>query len=132
MPNLPSVPAKANDAVSTTEEYAPPNATAGSGDARNWLRRVMRIAKPSASRKEVLTTDASLQSGPGPAMIVRTFDALNGGAAAPRGIASFPSDGNMAYIPHQKITTGPGKAIPLRTFDDAAHVPAVYAGNPNV
>lgn len=131
MPDLPSWPASISAGESTTAAVALPVVTAGSGDARNWLRRMLRIARPSASRKEVLTTDERLQSGPAPQMIARTFDDLSGGAAAARGIRAFPADGNMAYIPHQVITRGAGKAIPLRTFDDAAHIPAIYAGNPN-
>lgn len=131
MPNQPSWPASISAGESTTKEVALPVATAGRGDARNWLRRILRLRIPSAGRSAILTTDRDLQTQPAPQMIARTFDDLSGGGAAARGIRSFPYDGNFAYIPHQIITHEAGKAIPLRTFDDGAHVPAIYAGNPS-
>lgn len=131
MPDLPSWPASVTAGESTTKAVALPAVTAGTGDARNWLRRLLNTIRPSAGRSAVITTDHNLQTQPAPQMIRRTFADLSGGASAARQLRSFPYDGNFAYIPHQTITHAAGKAIPLRTFDDGAHVPAIYAGNPS-
>lgn len=131
MADLPSWPASVSAGESTTRAVALPIVTAGTGDARNWRRRLLDIVRPSGGRSAVITTDRDLHTGPAPMMIRRTLADLSGGSSAARQIGTFPYDGDFAYIPHQLISHNAGRAMPLRTFDDGAHVPAIYAGNPS-
>lgn len=108
------------------------NGTGGFGFARGWVRRIQRIIKPSGDRPFVQRTEPAFQSGPGPQMIVRQFAELTGGKTGPR-TSSFPATAGGAYIPGMNINRRDGGKINqpgLRTTDDGAHIPAIFAGNP--
>jgi hypothetical protein len=124
---------------------------AARGDARGWLRTIVNyltgrtttevgarpLIKPAGSRSVLSSTDRVLQSGPSPEGITRVHTQKIGGSASSRGIGTFPPTGGWAYIPHLDLSRTAeamaGKAIPpLRTIDDHATIPAVYAGNPQV
>jgi hypothetical protein len=121
------------------------------GDARGWLRNVINyltgrnvpetgarpVIKPAGSRSQLTATDRDLQSGVSPVGITRVHTQKLGGSASSRGMGTFPPTGGWAYIPHLDLARDSfnmaGKAVPaLRTIDDHAAVPAIYAGNPQV
>lgn len=128
MPNLPAMPAKEFAGDSATRDIWIRNVTYGVGDARNWMRRVFHRMLPSAGRSAVLTTDRALHTGPAPLRVTRTM--FDGRGKVTDKSTSFPYDGNFAYIPHLPIIRDAGTARSLRTFDDGAAIPAIYAGNP--
>lgn len=119
-------------------------------DARGWVRELVTyltgrkdgeygatpVTKPAGDRTAIQRTDVDLQSGPAPVgitrMVARKIHGLVGPANSRGGADSLPYTGSWAYIPHQNINRrDAGKAVPaLRTMDDHAHIPAVFAGNP--
>lgn len=120
-------------------------------DARGWLRIVvtyltgrrnaetgaMPIVKPAGDRPQMTSTERDLQTGPSPVGITRIQTRKIGGSASSRGMGTFPPTGGWAYIPHLDLARDSlkmaGKAVPaLRTVDDHASIPAIFAGNPQV
>lgn len=106
--------------------------------AKMWPQVWRKIVpgQQQSSREYELRTDVELQIGPPPGRIPRCETAnmggmIGSGTGTPVGVSSFPYNGDMAYLVHQRIIRGStNPSLPARTIDDNAHVPALYAGNP--
>jgi len=130
MPNLPAMPATPVDLNATRIVVALPQTTGGRGEARGWRRALQTLVGVLSNRTFAIRTDHSLQMGPPPVSIRRTFSVLTGGSIDGKGTTTFPAFGNAAYIPHNPTLVSRANAIPYRGIDDAVTIPATYAGNP--
>lgn len=126
MPNLPAE--KATNAGQSPSDV-PFIVNPARGDARNWFKRISSIFAPSGGRTFVKRTDDSFQDERAPLRIPRLFARAMGKTGPNENI--LPYTGSWAFIPGQNISMkSAGKATPaLRTIDDNASIPAIYAGN---
>lgn len=100
---------------------------------RGWPANPARnIASANGAREHIPTTDYLLQIGWAPNRIVRQlFDRVFGKTGEE--VGSFPMLGDLLYIPHLNVPrTAQGTGPYRRVYDDAAPIPAVYAGNPRI
>ena len=101
---------------------------------RGWPRNPAQpILAPGGARGYATTTDHELHTGPAPARVLRQLFSRVFGTIADDGGHGFPYNAEWSLLPHQWVPraaqrTGP----PARGVDDAAIIPAIYAGNARV
>jgi hypothetical protein len=99
---------------------------------RGWPPNpAQRILSPGGRRQEQITTDHELQTGEAPGKVLRQLFSRVFGSVGDDGGHAFPYNAEWSLVPHLYVPREAQRTGPTaRTYDDAAPIPSVYAGNP--